>query len=118
MDNGQSAIGETCMDPFAVAVVVEVLPYSLVVEGGQDLLEGSDSRWGFRGSNTRVECNHSVIKLSDTGIAAVGGRAFSSFFLDTPLTVSGYVWVISTGIDVVQINFCLLVLVINYQIVL
>ena len=61
MNYGQGVIHKARTDPFAVAVAVEVPPYSLVVEGGQDFAEGSDLRWELRGSNTRAECNRPVI---------------------------------------------------------
>ena len=54
MNYGQSAINKTGMDPFAVTIAVEVLPYSLVFEGGQDFTKGYDSRWGSRWGDARV----------------------------------------------------------------
>ena len=56
-----------------------------------------------------MERDCSVVKLSDTGVAEVGGRSITSLAPDVPLAMSGrmrgavarvYVVAVNTGLDV------------------
>ena len=65
-----------------------------------------------------MKCNRSVVKLLDTGIAAVGGRAFSGFFPDVPLVVPGGVWREAMSIGIVLVYVGLPVAEVDCRIVL
>ena len=118
MDNGQSAMDKTSVNPFTVTIAVEVLPYSLVLEGSQDFAEGSGARRSLCGSNTGVESHRSVVQLAYVRIGAVAGRTVFGSFLDIPLTVPSGVWREAASIDIVLVHVGLPVAVVDRRIVL
>ncbi len=52
------------MNPFTVAVVVEVFSHGLIIKGSENLAEGSDARGRLCRSDTRVESYSSIVEVA------------------------------------------------------
>ena len=64
-----------------------------------------------------MERDRSVVKLSGTDVAEVGGESSTSFFPDVSLAMSGHVRGAAASVHVVTVNPSLAVMVVDDQVI-